>query len=408
MPLMDGNWRFFRNQWHEYCGGYWRAHKNLSRQLKRFMIDNKARGVKPTKNKAASIEWFAQADLELEDDSIVDHAPEYINLRNGLFNLKTMELEPHRRDMYMTAQMDFDYDPDAECPAFDHFLKSALVTREGTPDWQLKILVLQALGYTLTADTSRKVSFWLVGESGTGKSTLIGLIRDLMGSLHTTIDLNQLATNRFLLAQVAGKRAVTCTEADAGMFLADGIYKTLVGGADEIVADVKNKEPIKFVPQTKVWWGMNSIPRNQDRSNAVYGRVIIIPFNRPIPPGQRDLQLQAKLRAERSGIFNLAISGLKRLQSGDWEFSAQSEAARDTWRSENDTELAYLQERGTLDNMLETQATELYQDYKAWCEENGFRPKNRNQMTKEWERLGLSKTHKKQGDFWIGVELKKH
>ncbi|MDX2161161.1 MAG: phage/plasmid primase, P4 family [bacterium] len=403
----NGNYQFFRNQWHLYTGGYWKARKNISRELRDHMIKNKFRGVKPTKNKASSIEWFLQADLELEDESCVDEAPQYINMANGLFNLNTLELEPHRRDVYMTAQVDYPYDPDADCPAFEQFVRTSLTKRDGSPDYAIQHLLLEALGYSLTADTSRKTSFWLVGASGSGKSTLIGILRDLMGSFHTTLDLNQLAINRFLLAQVAGKRVVTCTEADVNSFLADGVYKTLVGGDDEIVADVKNREPIRFIPQCKVWWAMNEMPRVSDRSDAVFGRVKIFPFWHTIPAHQRDYNLKAKLHAERSGIFNLALVGLQRLRrAGDWDHVDQVEEMKQQYREENDTELTYVNERLEMGLSYEAKTTALYQDYKAWAEENGFRSKNRNQIIKEWERLGLTKVHRKDGDYWRGARLK--
>lgn len=403
----DGNYRYFRNAWHTYHAGYWKQLKNISRPLKAFMIEKKAVGINPTRNKASSLEWFLQADLEFEDDSAVDNYPQYISMQNGLFNLDTFELEPHRRDVYFTSQLSFAYDPDADCPTFRHFMKTALVDSSGVHDTNMGFLFLEALGYTLTADTSFKTSFWLVGPSGSGKSTAIGLVRDLMGAMHVTIDLNQLATNRFLLAQVAGKRALTFTESNVNSVLADGNYKTLVGGEDEISADVKNKEPISFKPQVKVWWAMNEMPRVLDRSDAVYGRVIIFPFNF-VPNGKaKDMSLSRKLREECSGIFNLALIGLKRLRhAGKFTTVEQVEAIRESYRIENDTEAAYIDERCTIGAELFVQSSTLYSDYKLWCENNGFRAKNRNQVAKEWQRLGFNQTRRKDAIYWAGVGVK--
>lgn len=404
---LGGDYLYFRGKWHIWTGGYWKQQKNIARTLKNFMIEKKPFGVKPTRNKATSIEWFLQADMEIEDETVIDQYPQYINMRNGLFNLDTLELEPHRREVLFTAQLDFDYDPNAVAPTFQKFLNTALVSKDGKTDWKLQMLFKQALGYTLTADTSRKVSFWLVGGSGTGKSTMISMIRDLLGAMHVTIDLNQLATNRFLLAQVAGKRALTFTEANVNSVLADGIYKALVGGEDEIQADVKNKEPITFKPQCKVWWAMNEMPRVLDRSEAVYGRVIIFPFHFTPPAHQRIPNLSRILRDERPGIFNLAIEALARLRSaGDFEQVEQVEQMREAYKLENDTEKAYVDERCNVGGHCFTQASVLYQDYKSWCEDNGFRPKNRNQVAKEWERLGFVKDERKDANYWIGVSVK--
>src|SRR5690606_10210241 len=106
----------------------------------------------------------------------------------------------------------------------------------------------------------------------------IAVLRSLAGSLHATIDLNQLGANRFLLSSIVGKRIVTFTESSANSMLPDALFKALDGGSDEIYADVKHKEAIPFVPEAKMWWAMNSMPRVSDRSGAVYSRLHIIPF----------------------------------------------------------------------------------------------------------------------------------
>src|SRR5690606_22202115 len=125
---------------------------------------------------------------------------------------------------------------------------------DGTTDNSLVTLVQEALGYSLTARTDLKASFWLVGAKDSGKSTMIAFLKLFMGSLHGTLDLNQLGTNRFLLGGIIGKRVVTFTEAESNTVLPDSIYKALVGGSDEIYADVKNRDPIVFKPTAKIWW----------------------------------------------------------------------------------------------------------------------------------------------------------
>src|SRR5690606_11819017 len=119
--------------------------------------------------------------------------------------------------------------------------------------------------------------------------------------------------NRFMLSAIVGKRAVTFSEADQGAVLPDGLYKALVGGTDEIFADVKNKPGIVFRPEAKLWWAMNNAPRTTDRSGATLNRLNPILFNRSIPKSDRISNLDQMLMRERAGIFNWLLAGYARL-----------------------------------------------------------------------------------------------
>lgn len=403
---------FFHSEWKVYEAGAWgaRGGSELRRNIRKDLRAWRAHGVTVTQSRIKALESMLEDDLFITDRHIMarqDEQRQYINLRNGLFNLETMKLEPHRPDLYFTTQLDFDYDEDATCGTFSRYLKSSLVFPDShKPDASLCALVLEALGYSMTARTDLKASFWLVGEKDSGKSTFIALIKALMGALHTTLDLNQLGTNRFLLAGIVGKRVITFTEASGNTMLPDALYKTLTGGSDEVYADVKNRDPIAFRPEAKVWWAMNEMPRIGDRSGATTRRIYIIPFNRTIPQNDRIPDLEARLRRERSGIFNEMILFYKRLcNSGDFEHCQQSADRRNQYIAENDTEATFIEDRAELHESYKVQSADLYTAYSNWCSLNGFHPKNRNQIAQEWRRLGF-KDHKNVNNFWHGLRLK--
>lgn len=401
---------FFWGDWWIYTNGVWKQravqHVNVStrktfRELRRDGWD-----IRITSGLVSSVVSLLSDDLFVDDDS-VDQGDKYINLQNGLFNLDNMELEPHRSKLYLTNQLDFEYDSEADCPTWRKYLRTSLVNPEThETDWELIELLREAVGYSLTADTSMKASFWCVGKPDSGKSTLISFIRSMLGNLHTTIDLNQLATNKFMLASIAGKRAVTFTEARVNSVLPDDVFKSIVGGSDEIYADVKNKPAITFVPKAKFWWAMNDMPRVTDRSGAVYNRLHAIPFNRSIPPDERIPNLGQLLQKEKAGVFTWALAGYERLRRrGGFITPEQSERVKTEYRLMNDTEQSFISECATLDPEGNVQSSDLYRSYKTWCIENGFTPKNANQASKEWERLGFDKRVKVGRRFWHGLTL---
>lgn len=398
--------KFIYGAWNRYAEGVWKPDAKMPLEFWQVLINNKRNGIKPNAGKASSIEKFCQLKA-MVDDQDIDVGGDYINLKNGVFNLRTGELEEHRPDLYMTTQLDFEYDPDAICLTWLKFLKQVLVKPDGSPDWELQVLVQQAFYYSLTADTSYRVSFWLVGASGTGKSTLLNVLIKMAGDSHVAIDLDSLKDNQYQLADIAGKRVVTFTEPDSRAPLADGWYKRLVS-KDTISARQAYGKPFNFVPICKVWGAMNDTPRVIDRSDAVFGRVVIVPMNRVVPANERDGLLDEKLLAELPGIFNWALVGASQLKRhGGFIQAHQSEEARDEYRNENDAEGLYISERCTLSPQLQTTNDDLYQDYKAWCDENGYMPKQKPRVGKDWKRLGLVQSKSGDGSkrIWKGIGL---
>src|SRR5690606_35480600 len=136
----------------------------------------------------------------------------------------------------------------------------------------------------------------------------------------------------------------------------------LISGED-IPARGIYKASFTVKPQAKLWWAMNEMPQNQDRSNAIYRRLRIIPSNNAIPRHKQDRHLANKLLAELPGIFNLALEGLQRLnQQKDFTQVDQVEASLDTYREENDIEAEFLNdvEWCEQDSALLIQASDLY------------------------------------------------
>lgn len=414
--LANEVWRdkyaFFYHEWRVYEDGFWqyRQEAEIKQEVRRFLRNYRQYGIQVSNSRVKAVTAMIQDDMFVPDRDIMNQSKErkrYIPLANGLFNIETMSLEDHRPELYFTNQLNFEFDPVATCPNWLRFLNTSLVI-PGTEvaDDEMIMFLQEALAYSMTARTDLKASFWLYGVPDSGKSTLLSLIRSLMGDLHSTIDLNTLGGNRFMLSAIIGRRAVTFSEADNGIMLPDGLYKAIVGGTDEIYADIKNKPGVHFTPEAKLWWAMNNAPRTSDRSGAVLNRLKPIIFNRSVPKTERIKDLDQILASELPGIFNWLIVGLRRLAlNGRFTEPIQAERWLEEYRIENDTELAFVRDRCIADPEASTQSQTLYDTYNQWCIRNGFRAKNINQASKDWMRLGFEKYIKNGRMYWRGVRL---
>jgi hypothetical protein len=168
----DGKYAYFYGQWYEYQNGVWSAIQSVRLDIWNELKLAKAEGIRPSDSKVSSIEKYIQLMLMVNDEQI-DNRLDIINLQNGVFNLETETLEPHQQDQYMTSQLPFEYDPKAKPDVLWQFVQSAFIDATGETDFELVNLVQEAVGYSLTSNTDHRVSFWLVGESGTGKSVLM-------------------------------------------------------------------------------------------------------------------------------------------------------------------------------------------------------------------------------------------
>lgn len=399
--------RYFYGQWNRYESGIWSPSDHAVKlACWDAMRLAKREGIRPAAGKVKSIMEYLMVKLAA-NDTVIDRPGNFINLRDGMMNLDTMQMEPHQPEMFLTSQLPFSYDPKATCPTFEKFLRSVLVDDNGKLDKQLILLVAEAFGYSLTMDTSYRVSFWMVGASGTGKSTLMDVLIALAGDAHTTIDLDQLGKNDYQLADLAGKRVATFTEPDSRTVLSDSNYKRLVS-QDVMMARQIFGKPFRFIPLAKVWGAMNETPRIVDRSDAVYNRLIIIPMNRVVPQHERDRDLKRKLDAELPGIFNWALRGLARLrQQGYFTVADASEYARAEYKLENDTEAAFVLDwikPGSGDGYT-VRANRLYEAYQIWCKRNGTLAKSSTKIARDWKRLGFTKRRDNQGVFYEGLSL---
>ncbi len=406
---------YFYGDWWKLINGCWEKRQlpeihDAARKFLRKCKEEKY-DIRVSMSLAREVVALAETELFMPDRKLMDLAElqqPYINVQNGLYNLETHELEPHRADLFFTNQSPIVYDEQAECPVFDKFLETSLVSEDGKPDKEMARLLCQAMAYSMTARTDLKASFWLIGQPNSGKSKLIGLLKDLMGSLHMTIDLNQLATNRFLLSGIVGKRIVTFTEAAVGSFLPDAIYKALVGGGDEIYADVKNKPGISFVPLAKFWWAMNDAPRTNDNSLAIVNRLHPIIFNRSIPENEQIKDLDKRFRAELPGILNRLMLHYRGLKNNNWQFERPAESMKwlDEYKLRNDKYQMFINEACILQPEGKIQGTRLFAAYKDWAIENGFNVGDSRPFTLALKRIGIESHFINGLIWWYGIAPK--
>lgn len=297
--------------------------------------------------------------------------PYIINLKNGLYNVLEDTLVPHTPDYYSTVQLNVSYNPDAECPRFRRYLEE-VIDRSQIP------LIQEMMGYFLVPVTRGQKCFVIVGEGGAGKSQLLLVLNDILLGKENVSNVSWQALNeRFKTAELFGKLANIFADLPTRNIDDNGIFKALVG-EDYLTVEKKNKNPFSFQSTARLLFSCNNIPKNYgDRSEGFYRRLIIIRFDHAVPEDKKDPDLLDKLRLEADGIFLFALEGLKRLMANHYRFS-ETEANRaelQQYREDSDSVLSFVKDCcETGDDDFICGSTELFNAYKAYCEESGLKP----------------------------------
>jgi putative DNA primase/helicase len=351
-------------------------------------------------NSAAIARYFDGIEIHGFSE-VFDRHPLLLNVKNGTIDLRTGELLPHRREDFLTKMVPIEYDPKATCPKFSRFLNDTL------PGEGLVGYLSRFVGYCLTGLTSEQAWFMFYGLTASGKSTLINVLRGLLGPYALALPENYFLvtknTNDFATANLAGVRLATCVETNEGKRLDVAKIKSLTG-EDVIAAALKYENYFNFKPQTKLVLATNDRPHIPSTDESIWRRVKIVPFKITVPEEKRVPELANKLlEDEGPGILRWAVLGCQA-----WLMSrlAEPEAVKSAvaeYRTDEDIVQSFLDECCTQEASAQVARKELFAEYTRWNKENGLRQLTTTKFARELHRLGIHGDEGKR--FWFRVHI---
>jgi putative DNA primase/helicase len=333
----------------------------------------------------------------------LDADPWALNVENGVVDLRTGKLRPHRREDYFSKLAPVIYDEHATCPTWERFLSQIF---QG--DKELINYVRKLIGHGLSGDTSERIVIICWGTGRNGKSTLIETIADMLGdyALRTPTETFMVKRDGSIpndVAQLPGRRFVHASESEEGRRLAESFIKD-VTGRDTMSARFMRAEWFTFKPVCKLWLRTNHKPEIRGTDNAIWDRVRLIPFEFRVD--HEDKELPNKLRAEFPGILQWALSGCLSWQTNGLEPPAKVRDATASYRAEMDVLADFITECCLIKSFASVTSIALFSAYLKWCDANsekalgrkafagrllerGFQPDKGTHGIRIWRGIGL-------------------
>lgn len=304
----------------------------------------------------------------------LDQTPWLLNVKNGTLDLRSGDLREHDRADLITKLAPVEYDAEARCPTWMAFLKRVLNGERELHDYLQRLV-----GYCLTGSTREHILPFLYGVGANGKSTFVSTILSMLGTDYAIKAAAELLLTKrneshpTERADLHGKRFVACIEAEDGRRMAEAMVKELTGG-DRVRARRMKEDFWEFSATHKIWLAANHKPIIRGTDHGIWRRVKLIPFLVTIPDADQDKELTEKLKSELGGILNWALSGCRAWQQHGLGEPGIVRAATGDYKSDMDIIGRFVNEKCEVGNDVEIGASDLYREYKKWCEETGERP----------------------------------
>lgn len=304
----------------------------------------------------------------LADKKEVNKHNHLLNLKNGIYNLKTNKFTPeHDKNELMTIQINAKYKEGLtkeDGQTWHKYLNFAL------PEQELQEILQEIMGYCLTRYVNAKKFFVFDGVTDSGKSKIIEILTYLIGDENVSnVALQKL--HGFNIQYLYNKTLNVFADLPSKPITDDNEIKLLTG-EDLAFGDRKHKEAFQFYNKAKMLFSTNGMPSNYgDKGQAFYNRLMIIPFRYAKPKDELDPNLVEKFKREADYIFMWCLEGLRRWYHKNSQKFTKSilidkEVAK--YKTESSTLHQFINEKCQLDKNTKITTERFMHEYQDFCE----------------------------------------
>lgn len=338
-----------------------------------------------------------------------------LNVLNGTVDLRTGICHDHDAKDLITKIVPVQYNPDAQAPEFLKGLRNML------RDDDMVQYMINVLGSALVNCPDRRKIYFLVSGPKGGKTTLINILRGVLGPEYHTVCSREvlLATGKkdgsgpkHQLADLFGKRVITCEELGEQDLL-DGEQIKQMTGNGYIKADKKFRDSFEFRLEGTFFVATNFrvYPKNPNDA-AFWERARLIEFQ-PIEKAKIIKGFETMLLdSEKEGILNLLVQGAGRFIANKYEVPNMPDCVVQSTKDleeKADTVGSFIRDRVKKKKGSDLPKSWVYDRFKEYCDDKEQRYQATNVLSSRLKLAGFAdKNHGSNGvagRVWLDIEI---
>jgi len=336
----------------------------------------------PQLNRAKRTEVLSYLDIMIRENTPSTDA-NWIAFRNGLLNIHDDSFIPFSHEHIITNKIDWDYNPNAHDDLTDKTLDKI-----ACDDKDIRMLLEEMIGYCMFRRNELGKAFILTGSGSNGKSTLLNMLKTMLGKRNVSaLDLKKL-NDRFSTVMIFGKLANIGDDISEEFITDAADFKKIVTG-ETIDAEQKGQPKFEFEPYVKLLFSANNIPRigkGRD-STAILRRLIIVPFNAKFTSTDPDyVPFIGDLLKSQEAIeymIQVGLVGLKRvLNNRNFTESEKVQRELEEFEENNNPILGFFKELDK-DQVENEPTNQVYKAYHEYCLSNSLQALSNGEFSKQ-------------------------
>jgi len=291
-----------------------------------------------------------------------------------------------------------DFDLNRVAPNFSKILKRFF-------DKENLELLEDLMGYIISPKRGKRRIGFIVGPPNTGKSTLLEILKGLLGKRMVSASSDTLQA-RFGRSVLRGAWVVASSERPKNTINND-LFKRMSGG-DTIEVEEKHKPIFEILVQALLLFVMNELPEFNNIDDATLERIVIVHTQNPLSKDEIEDDLIFKiLKEEGEGIFYWLVNCYWKLKAKNYNIEKDDELIKELLTRAKSNVIKFKEDMLELEPYTYVKGTELYEAYNRWCLEKGEEPLGRNKFYEHVTTYipGVVRTTKQTALYFQGIHI---
>lgn len=317
---------------------------------------------------------------------IFDHNKNLVNTPAGIWHTDSDTVTENDPNAMLSKITGGSFDSGDDCPKWKKFINE---TFKGDVD--VINFVKRAVGYSMLGDNGERKMFVLHGEAeehngNNGKSVFVEVIAHVLKDYATVISPKTLSKQKFKsggseatpdLVAMEGERFIYTSELYKDEELDDQRIKQLTGDRDMSVRGLFSQPHLMNRTGT-VFIVTNYRPVIKETVQAIWNRLVFIPFTNYVPDSEANVHLYDELINEQDGIMNWIREGTADYSKNGLMIPDTIMANGKQYRKEQDVIGEFVDDGLKFDDTHDsfTSSSDIKKEFDKWCSLNDKKVKN--------------------------------